>query len=54
MKTGRPRNKPSIVVQLNNLVAQAAEEKRYGLVRKLIEVLEYAQPIPEEPKKEGE
>ena len=44
----RPRKKPTLIEMLNAMVAQATEEKRYGLVRKLVEVLEYAQPIPKE------
>lgn len=51
---GRPKKAPTIIEQLNSLVTQATEEKKYGLVKKILEILEYEQPIPWPDKKEGE
>lgn len=50
---GRPKQKPTIIKQLNSLVMQATEEKKYGLVKKILEILEYEQPIPWPEKKEA-
>ena len=36
----RPKKVPTIEVQLQILIAQATAEGRYGLAKKLIEVLE--------------
>ncbi len=48
----RKKKPPTIDEQLQNLVAQAVDEKRYELSKSLIAILWSLAPAPEEKKEE--